>query len=206
MVAVKFDFFVLRPLSFVFCLFSRLRRAGDKGRRAKDIICAFLCLCSFSYSASAHKFYVSTSQIEYNQQEKNAEIIIRIFADDLENALGKRAGRSVKIGQTEDFDKLALAYLRDTFELRNRSGQIVKLNWVGKEVQTDMVWIYVEAKMPEGLSGAQLRNRILFEMFSEQVNIVNTKFNGKQTGLMYQQGDKFKSITERPPASGTPRG
>lgn len=197
---------ILRPLSFVLCFFSCLPGARDKGRRTKDIICAFLCICSFAYTASAHKFYVSITQIEYNKQEKNAEIIIRIFADDLENALGKRTGRSVKIGQTEDFDKKALAYLRDSFELRNRSGQVVKFNWVGKEVQTDMIWIYIEAKMPEGLGGAQLRNRILFEIFPDQVNIVNTKFNGRQTGLMFQQGDKFKSITERPPASGTPRG
>lgn len=201
MTAAKLNIFVLRPLSFALRFFAGLIAAREKRQGTMAVICALLCLYSFAYSTSAHKFYVSITQIEYNQKEKNAEIIIRIFADDLENALGKRAGRSVKIGQTEDFDKLALAYLRETFEFRNRSGQAVKFNWVGKEVQTDMVWIYIEAKMPEGLGGAQLRNRILFEMFSEQVNIVNTKFNGKQTGLMYQQGDKFKSITERAPAS-----
>lgn len=169
-------------------------------------ICASLWLCSFSYIAAAHKFYVSITQIEYNQQEKSAEIIIRIFADDLESALGKRTGRSVKIGQATDFDQLALGYLRDTFELKNGSGRIVRFNWVGKEVQTDMVWIYIEAKMPEGLIGAQLRNRILFDVFSDQVNIVNTKYNGKQVGLMYQQRDGFKPIMERQEAAGTPRG
>jgi len=175
-----------------------------KRATASALFCACLLLCAFSYPTSAHKFYVSITQIEYNQKEGSAEIIIRIFADDLEVALSRRAGRSVKIGHTEDFDKLALAYLRDTFELRNFKRQPAKFNWVGKEVQTDMVWLYIEARMPEGLGKAQLRNRILFEMFPEQVNIVNTKYNGRQTGLMYQQRDGFKSLTEREAAQ-TPR-
>lgn len=197
--------FVISPLSFVLRFFARLSPAESNRQRAGEIICAVLLLCISFSTVSAHKFYVSITQIEYNQQEKNTEIIIRIFADDLEKALEKRAGRSVKVDQTADFDKLALAYLRDTFEFRNPQKQTVKFNWVGKEVQTDMVWIYIEARMPEGLSGAQLRNRVLFEMFPEQVNIVNTKYNGKQIGLMYQQRDGFKSLTEREAPAQTPR-
>ena len=36
---------------------------------------------------SAHKYYLSLTQIEYNQDAKSLEIIINVFMDDIETAL-----------------------------------------------------------------------------------------------------------------------
>lgn len=152
-----------------------------------------------------HKFHVSVTQIEYNPKGQSAEITIRVFADDLENALSQYSKRSVKLDPaTANKDKqvgeTVLAYLRGAFELKGKTGRPVKLNWVGMEWQADMFWLYVEGKLPNGLEGAQLRNKVLQELFEDQVNIVNSKIDGKQIGLMFDAKDDFKLITTLPPA------
>jgi hypothetical protein len=150
----------------------------------------------------SHKIHVSVAQIEFNQSKQSVEIAIRVFTDDLENALSRRSKRAVKIDpaaakKDRQVGDLAMAYLRENFELKTRTGRAVKLNWAGLEGQMDMFWLYLEGKMPGGLEGAQLRNGIFCELFDDQVNIVNAKIQGKQAGLMFEAKDSFKVITER---------
>ncbi|HZS09672.1 MAG TPA: DUF6702 family protein [Blastocatellia bacterium] len=149
-----------------------------------------------------HKFHVTNSQIEYNQTEQSAEIIVRVFADDFQSAISRHSGREVKLDRSADWkDKakaaLILSYLNENFVLKNKAGRQVKLSWVGMEGVADMFWIYVEGKMTGGMAGAQLKNRLHCELFDDQVNVVNTKFEGKQVGLMFEPKDGFKSITEK---------
>jgi hypothetical protein len=151
-----------------------------------------------------HKFHVSVTQIEYNQKEQSAEITIRVFADDLESALSQHTKRAIKLDPaTANKDKqvgeTVLAYLRRAFELKAKTGRPIKLNWVGMEWQADMFWLYVEGKLPTGLEGVQLRNKVFQELFEDQVNIVNSKIDGKQIGLMFDAKDDFKLINALPP-------
>ena len=155
-----------------------------------------------------HKVHVSVSQLEYNQKAQSVEIVLRVYADDLENALSQHAKRQVKLDPTTaNKDKrvveTVMAYLRDNFQLKDKAGRAVRLNWVGMEWQTDMYWLYVEGKMPavpansNALEGAQLKNKVFNELFDDQVNIVNAKIQHKQFGLMFESKDGFKTIAER---------
>jgi hypothetical protein len=146
-----------------------------------------------------HKIHVSVTYLEFNQAKQTVEIVVRVFTDDLENALSQRAKRAVKIDPaTADKDRrvgdLVMAYLRSNFELRNKTGRQVALSWNGIEGQMDMFWLYFKGRMPGGLEGAQVRNKIFCELFDDQVNIVNAKHQGKQIGLMFESKDDFKAI------------
>ena len=173
------------------------------------VVCTHLCLFVFVLAAlgtptSLHKFHVSVTQIEYNQKEQSAEITIRVFADDLETALSQHAKRPIKIdpakaNKDKQLGKTVIAYLRDRFQLKTSAGHPVKLGWGGLEWQADMFWLYVEGKLPTGLEGAQLRNKVFQELFEDQVNIVNSKIDGKQIGLMFDPKDDFRLITAGPP-------
>ena len=155
-----------------------------------------------------HKVHVSVSQLEYNQKAQSVEIVLRVYADDLENALSQHSKRQIKLDPaTANKDKrvveTVVAYLRDSFQLKDKAGRAVRLNWVGMEWQTDMYWLYVEGKMPavpansNALEGAQLKNKVFNELFDDQVNIVNAKIQNKQFGLMFESKDGFKTIAER---------
>ena len=146
-----------------------------------------------------HKIHVSVTNLEFNQSKQTVEIVIRVFTDDLENALGRRAKRAVKIdlataGKDNQIIELVMAYLRSSLELKNKAGRPVALSWNGIEGQPEMFWIFVKGRMPGGLEGAQLRNKLFCELFDDQVNIVNAKHQGKQIGLMFESKDDFKIL------------
>jgi hypothetical protein len=150
-----------------------------------------------------HKIHVSVTNLEFNQPKQMVEIVIRVFTDDMENALSLRAKRVVKIDPaTADKDRqiieLVMAYLRSSVELKNNAGRPVALSWDGIERlpggAADMFWIYVKGRMQGGLDGAQIRNKIFCELFDDQVNIVNAKHQGKQIGLMFESKDDFKAL------------
>jgi len=146
-----------------------------------------------------HKVHISVTNLEFDQPRQIVEIVIRVFTDDLENALSLRAKRAVKIdpataGKDRQVVELVMAYLRSSFELKNKAGRTVALSWNGIEGQQDMFWIFVKGRTPGGLEGAQLRNKIFCELFDDQVNIVNAKHQGKQVGLMFESKDDFKIL------------
>ncbi|MGE0126825.1 MAG: DUF6702 family protein [Blastocatellales bacterium] len=147
----------------------------------------------------SHKIHVSVTHLEFNQPKQTVEIVIRVYTDDLENALSQRAKREVKIdlasaGKDRRLAEQVMAYLRSNFELKNKAGRTASLSWSGIEGQMDMFWLYVKGRMPGGLEGARMRNKIFCELFDDQVNIVNAKHQGKQIGLMFEAKDEFKAL------------
>lgn len=162
--------------------------------RTNSILCVTLLMCASLWpqpesASAAHKFYASLARVEYNEESKTVEAAMRVFADDLELALTRRSGRKVYLDKTKDVGDLALAYLREKFELSGRDGRKVELKWVGMETQGDVAWLYFEAPLPEGLQGASLRDSVLIELFREQVNIVNLKYGGRRLDLVFKRGD-----------------
>ncbi|HEY0319602.1 MAG TPA: DUF6702 family protein [Pyrinomonadaceae bacterium] len=144
--------------------------------------------------ASAHKFYTSISHAEYNPETKSLEIVARVFSDDLELALTRRNSKAIYLDSTKEVSAYIVAYLKETFEVKGVDEKRKEIKWVGLETKVDTTWLYFEIKMPEGLKGTELRNRLFFELFSEQVNIVNIKDADNKFDLVFKRGDEFKSL------------
>ncbi len=159
------------------------------------LLACIVVLCA-SPVASAHTFHTSLMRLEYNTKEQNVEISIQVFAHDLETILSKRAGKSVRLDKSLDAASLTLAYLQDSFAIKNRDGQTKTLAWVGMESKADAVMLYVETKMPEGVNGAQVRDQIFFDLLEDQINLVNAHYDGKRTDLVFKPGDGFKALVE----------
>lgn len=159
------------------------------------LVCAATC-AGVAHAAAAHKFYTSLARVEYNASEKSVEVTLRVFADDLELALRRRAGREVNLDRTKDADQLVLAYLRDAFEIKNSDGEAKALKWVGMELRAGVAWLYVEAEMPEGLAGARLRDQLFFELFDEQVNTVSVRYRGASGDLVFVRGDGERAVPQ----------
>lgn len=175
-------------------LTQRMKGALTRRKEAFLYLIAAPFFLFLNFTATAHKFHVSFTQIEYNATEKTAGIALRVFADDLENALSHRSGKSVKLDH-KDAPALIAAYLRETLEIKGRNGQTKKLVWIRMEPKADVVFLYVEIKMPEGLSGAQLRHRVFFELFEDQVNQVLLKSANDKSSLEFKRGDNYKTIS-----------
>jgi hypothetical protein len=144
--------------------------------------------------ASAHKFHTSFAEADYNAQEASLQITLRTFPDDLEAVLGKRRGKAVRLDQKKETEPLLIAYLQESFQLKNAKGETLKLSWVGIDAGVDSAWLYFEAPMPAGFAGTQLRNEFLFDLYEDQINLVNVKQDDKKRALTFKNGDTFQTL------------
>jgi hypothetical protein len=155
----------------------------------------FLIIVALAPVASAHRYHTSVTRLEYNADEHLVEITVQSFADDVEAALSKTNGAagSVQLDSSAKTNKLLLDYLRSVVQLSNGAAEL-QLEWVGMELKGHSVWFYLQAKTSTGLSKLNLSNRLLFELFTDQVNIVNAFSNGKKSSLVFKRGDTAKTI------------
>ena len=149
--------------------------------------------------AAAHKFHTSFAEANYDAKEASLQITLRTFPDDLENILTKRNGgkKGVRLDRKQETEPLLVAYLQETFQLKNAKGEIVKLSWVGMDAGVDSAWLYFEAPMPEGPAGAQLRNGFLFDLYDDQINLVNVKHGDKNTPSPSKTATATKRLRRR---------
>jgi hypothetical protein len=144
--------------------------------------------------ASAHTFHTSLMSIEYNRQQQLLEISVQVFTHDLENILTRRERRNIRLDKTPDAERLTFAYLQEAVNLKNAAGETKPLTWVGMEAKAKTTMLYFEIKLPEGLDGAQLRNRLFFDLLDDQVNISHLKDADKKSTLVFKPGDTFKPL------------
>jgi len=132
------------------------------------------------FTGAGHKFYVSITQIDVNSQSHKLEISARIFSDDLEASILAATGEALRLGSGKEHlksDSLLFDYLlpRLTFM---QNGKLLEYVMIGKEVEADVTWIYLESRN-EISTGEPLtiRNALLLELFPDQKNLVNVKVN-----------------------------
>ncbi|MGQ9898518.1 MAG: DUF6702 family protein [Acidobacteriota bacterium] len=146
--------------------------------------------------AAAHKFHASFTTIEFNPEHNLLEISLRVFSDDLENALSRQARRRIELDRTPDAADLAGAYVQERFKLRRSDGTPVRMAWVGMEQRVDMTWLYIEAPAPHGFAGLEALVTVFFELFRDQKNNVSCKgAQGKRHDILFRSGDNaFKPL------------
>jgi hypothetical protein len=138
-----------------------------------------------------HKFYVSITKIEYAQQQHSLQIITKIFIDDIENALKKRYDPSLSLDtkkETKEADELLKKYILQKLKLKV-NGTPVKLNYLGKEYDNDLLVAYIEVTGVKGLKNIEIENKILMDMFPEQQNIIHLKTPDHRKSLILDKDD-----------------
>ena len=158
------------------------------------------------FPSDFHTYHTSLTRIDYNAQEKLAEITIQLFTHDLVPVLEKRTKNRIDLENTSKINDTILKYLDENFILKDKKGEIKKLAWVGKEIKADTIYVYVEIPLTKDFEGFNLQNTIFFESFSEQTNLVIARFSGKKADLLYKVGDKFKEIKITNPTEENKRG
>ena len=148
-------------------------------------------------SAWAHGVHASLTSLDYNTESKGLEITIVMTADDIETLLRRDTGKQIELDRTVGAEKLVYEYVKKCLILRAADGEQVTLEWVGMEVRTAKLTVFVEAKaLPEGPSGMRVRNDLLFETLPDQVNMLAVKrdHKGKSSDHLFQPGGGWQTI------------
>jgi hypothetical protein len=142
-----------------------------------------LVLCS---AWLMHKFYVSLTEIRYNDQTLRFEVSMRIFPDDLDRALLEMYGIQSQLAtrlEHELADSLLMVYLLEDFSI-SADGKEIGLSYLGKEPESDAVWCYLESSPVPEPDSLTVRNVLLTEFFPDQVNIIQVYHGKWNKGLL----------------------
>lgn len=127
------------------------------------------------------------TQVEYNTKSHSAEVIMNLFTEDLETAVSNFNRRKVK-STDKDFNELCYKYLDTKFGLQDSRNKALKNEYVGLEYKRDMVSVYFEVKVGQGLNQVHLKQIALLETYTEQTNIVNIKAGSNKKSLVFRAG------------------
>ncbi|HZS58903.1 MAG TPA: DUF6702 family protein [Gemmatimonadaceae bacterium] len=129
------------------------------------IACLVWCL--------AHPIHSSLTNVTFDRPTSQLTAMVRAFSADLDKAVKKRT------------DTTIADYARAAIELRDETGRVVPTAWCGSRHEGDVVWLCLRASAPHGASGLTLIDRLLFDVFDDQVNIVMTDHGS----VLFTKGD-----------------
>lgn len=138
-----------------------------------------------------HKYYLSVTDLKYNEEEKSIQMITRLFYDDLEEVLQERYDETILVDKTTDQDKLdryIARYFKAKLEIKV-NGKLQEINYLGKEYEDDYIVCYLEVIDIEFINELEIKSTLLMDLFTEQKNMVHTDILGKKKSLLLQEGN-----------------
>lgn len=152
---------------------------------------------TIAYTALIHPFFVSMTDINYNNKTKELEISIRIFTDDFENTLRKYHTTKIDIlhpANQEEMNSFVNDYIQKHLQLKV-NGQPVQLNFVGYEQQSESIWSYFEVKNINSVQKIEIVNSLLHDYTSNQVNMLKVRANNKEFNYKLDYPDANSSFS-----------
>jgi len=151
------------------------------------ILPVILMIQFLNFGTFLHQFYVSITEIEYNQSAHTLEVGIKVFSDDFIFAVEKDCACLLHYqtaNQRPDTEKLMEQYVLKRFGLKV-DDKSLKIQFTGIEPEADVIWIYLEAGgAVAGFSELEVENRLLMEQYSMQTNIVHLKVGNTKKSLL----------------------
>ncbi len=137
--------------------------------------------------AGAHPIHASLTQLRYDAARRTVDVSIRLFAQDVLDALKRRGPGTT--APAADAPGYALA--RFALYLGDRP---LSLEACGVRQSGDLLWLCLAARGAPGLAGLTVSNRLLVELFDDQVNIVQADADGRRLSLLFTKGDGAKAL------------
>lgn len=153
---------------------------------------AALLACGAATPALAHPLHTTITQVAFRGDSLRA--IIRVFADDFGRAVhGLGAGDPAP---TAVSDSAAAAYVRSRFTITGAGGRLVTLRWCGME-RREGAYLMCVAGAAGRMAGTSVHSRLHWELYADQVNIVQATSGRRRETLLFLRGDPPRRL---PPA------
>ena len=133
-------------------------------------------------AGAPHPFYIAVTEINQNPKEKNLEISIKVFADDLEQIMEQHAHQNFDLTsekQKPQLDKLVAEYFVKNLSI-NIDGKPQKLSYIGFEKEKESAYGYFEIDNVTSIKRIDITNTILQDFNNTQINIIHAVVNGKR--------------------------
>lgn len=135
---------------------------------------------------AAHPFFVSICELDYKSESKSLEISLRIFTGDLEKTMEDWGAGRLYLGEKNESskaDSLLKAYVFQVFSFKIND-QKTTYKYIGKEVEQELTWIYLESDNIPDFNTISISNRLLFQSFPNQTNLIHVNHRQEIKSLL----------------------
>lgn len=157
----------------------------------KPIFSLFVGLITWSMlSAFAHPFYISITDMFYNPDSQSIEITVRMFTDDLEQALeAQGTGRLFMATERQkaSTETYVERYIKQHIALEMK-GQSLAYTYIGQEIEAEHTWCYLEISEVASPSEMKIRNSLMLDIHDSQRNLVHVKVGDATKSLLLEKG------------------
>jgi len=159
--------------------------------KIKNTLLLFFIIPLLSFSA--HKYYLSLTQIEFRSELQTLQITINVFMDDIEVALNKDFNIDLQINTKDELkenDTYFEKYLKQKLHLKiNNISR--NFTYIGKEYDGDLIYLYLEIENVTEINSIEIENKILITHFPKQQNLIKTKVGQNHKSiLLIAENDK----------------
>ena len=143
-----------------------------------------------------HPFYISMTEINFNNKSKSLEVSVRIFTDDFEKTLRKKCNCKVDlmaVNEKKAMEKVVNDYVQQHLQIK-ADGRLQALEFVGYQQEEESTWNYFLVKNVSQVKKLEIVNSLLHDYREEQVNMLHIKANGKDYTDKLDYPNKFFSI------------
>lgn len=127
-----------------------------------------------------HPLHVSVTEIEYDEQEKELEIMMRIFVEDLEKAIREETNQpELNLMNSEPVTRSHVsAYLKKHFTL-SLDGKMQTLKYLGQELDGQALICYIQVVNVKKWKSIEFLNTTLINIYDDQSNLVHVSVKEK---------------------------
>ena len=146
--------------------------------------------------ANCHSFHASISSFDCKKNTSTIEITMKLFTDDLEYALRSLENSDLVLdskANLHNIDSLIFSYIKMNLILSLNNNK-TELLWIGKEIDNDITWCYLEIANIDKLFELKIKNSLFFSFFDDQLNICHFHCNDKPETLMFHNGKELGEI------------
>ena len=145
-------------------------------------------------SVAAHPLHTTMTELSVRPADRTAVAMIRVFADDFGTAVARHTGVRPAADHSVP-PQAAFTYVNQKFLVIGRDGRRLPLTWCGERRAGEVLFVCVRAPAPNGLKGMQVASTLMFELFSDQVNIVQVVERRRKQSLLFTRGARPKRIS-----------
>ena len=149
---------------------------------------------SSSSEVENHAIYVSVLEIE--KVDERGQIRIKIFADDLEDAIYNSSQKRIDLlkGDCSQNKILVSEYFANHLQL-TLDGTNVDYKFISCEVNDISIWFNYDFTSMTTWSELEVKADYLMELFPTQSNVVSINNQGQKKMFRLVKGDEFKTIS-----------
>lgn len=135
-----------------------------------------------SFIVALHPLHISVTEIEFDEKDKSLEIMIRVFTEDLEEAIrDERKDRHIDIlnpGKGITTNQLLSAYLKNHIKISLDTKQQT-LEYLGHESEGEAIVCYLQVSNVKKWKTIEVFNDIIISVYDDQSNIIHVTVQNK---------------------------